>query len=272
LTIPANAEVTDVIIDGQSQSLRAQDGEIDLPILPGEHNIQLLWRADGEVGTRLTTPPVDIAAPASNISLQLEVPGNRWLLATDGPRLGPAVLYWSELAVLILFAMILGRTNLAPLKTWEWLLLGIGFSTFAWPALGWVVAWLLLSGVRERWQGDVSWYLFNFAQVAFAGLTVIALLMIVSTLPAGLLGMPDMHVAGNGSYGNSLTWFADQSVSVLPTASAVSAPMWVYKVLILGWALWLSFALLKWLPWIWRSFSSQGYWRPRERAVASGDD
>ena len=106
-------------------------------------------------------------------------------------------------------------------------------------------------------------------QLVFAGLTVIALTTIVTVLPGGLLGVPDMHVSGNGSYGNHLRWFADQSSSLLPSATAVSVPLWVYKVLILGWALWLSFALLRWLPWVWRCFSSQGYWRPRERAAES---
>jgi hypothetical protein len=215
----------------------------------------------------LSTPVVDIGAPASNISLRLELPQNRWLLGTSGPRLGPAVLYWSELAVLILAALILGRTSLAPLKTWHWLLLGLGFSTFAWPALALIVVWLLACGARERWDGKAPWWQYNLVQLAFAGLTVIALGTIVTNLPSGLLGVPDMHVAGNNSYGNALRWFADQSTTVLPTASALSVPMWVYKVFILGWALWLSFALLRWLPWVWRCFSSQGYWRPRERAV-----
>jgi hypothetical protein len=101
-------------------------------------------------------------------------------------------------------------------------------------------------------------------------MTIIALSAIVSSLPGGLLGTPDMHVIGNGSHGNSLSWFADRSDSVLPTAVAWSVPIWSYKTFILGWALWFSFALLRWLPWVWQCFSSQGYWRPRrERNVAS---
>jgi hypothetical protein len=267
--IPKDAEVSDVIIDGRKQSLGVQDGLIDLPILPGEHNVRVIWRIDGDVGARLSTPAVDIGAPASNITLRLDLPQNRWLLGSSGPRLGPAVLYWSELAVLILAALLLGRTSLAPLNTWQWLLLGLGFSTFAWPALGLIVVWLLLCGARERWDGDTVWWRYNLVQVAFVGLTIVALGTIVTNLPSGLLGVPDMHVAGNESYGNALKWFADQSESALPTASVLSVPMWVYKVLILGWALWLSFALLRWLPWVWRCFSSQGYWRPRERAVAT---
>jgi hypothetical protein len=40
--------------------------------------------------------------------------------------------------------------------------------------------------------------------------------------------------------------------------------MWIYKALILVWALWLSFALVRWLPWVWKCFSSDGYWRSRK--------
>ena len=41
-----------------------------------------------------------------------------------------------------------------------------------------------------------------------------------------------MHVTGNGSYGNSLKWFADSADSELPTASAWTLPLWFYKTLI----------------------------------------
>lgn len=271
--LPADAEVSEVRIDGRLEPLRAEAGELTMPILPGEHNVDISWRTAGDLGLRTSMPDVDIGAPASNISLKLELPGSRWLLATNGPRLGPAVLYWSELAVLLLFAVILGRVDLTPLGTRHWLLLGLGFSTFSWPVLGWVVTWLLVCGARERWHDGELWWRFNAAQVAIAGLTITALIAIVASLPGGLLGTPDMHVTGNGSAGNSLSWFADRSTTVLPTAVAWSVPLWIYKVLILAWALWLSFALLRWLPWVWTCFSSNGYWRPRKAAApgAPGD-
>ncbi len=267
LGLPASAEVTEVAIDGRIEPLRAEEGEVTVPILPGEHRIQVTWRSDGDVTSRTDTPAVDVAAPASNIALTMVLPANRWLIATHGPALGPAVLYWSELAVLVLVAAILGRTGLTPLRAWHWLLLGLGFSTFNWPVLGIVVAWLLACGAREKWRTDVSWWQFNLIQVAIAGLTIVALVAIVGSLPGGLLGTPDMHVSGNSSYGNTLRWFADRSDSSLPLASAWTAPMWIYKGLILAWALWLSFALLRWLPWVWRCFARQGYWRDRHSAA-----
>ena len=270
LALPAAAEVTQVLIDGRIEPLRADAGQLTVPILPGEHHIQVSWREANGVSTRVASPLVDIGAPASNISLSLELPENRWLLATNGPRLGPAVLYWSELAVLLLFAAILGRIRLTPLTTRHWLLLGLGFSTFSWPVLGIVVVWLLACGARERWDGKAAWWRFDLVQIAIAAATVVALSAIVGSLPSGLLGTPDMHVTGNNSYGNSLSWFADSSESVLPAVAAWSLPMWTYKALILAWALWLSFALLRWLPWVWKCFSAQGYWRSRRAALLGG--
>lgn len=267
LRLPAGAEVTEVSIDGRIEPLRAENGDLTVPILPGEHRIRITWRSSDLVTLKTETSDIDIAAPASNVALATVLPANRWLLATNGPPLGPAVLYWSELAVLILFAAVLGRTGLTPLRTWHWLLLGLGFSTFSWPVLGVVVAWLLACGLRERWRTDVSWWQFNLIQMGLAGLTIVALSAIVGSLPGGLLGAPNMHVTGNDSYGNTLRWFSDGSDSTLPIATAWTVPMWIYKALILAWALWLSFALLRWLPWVWRCFTREGYWRDRQSAA-----
>ena len=269
IQLPEDADVTEVSIDGDIEPLRAEGGELTVPILPGEHAISVTWREDGDIGARTQMPAVDIGAPASNITMNMSLPHNRWLLATNGPRLGPAVLYWSELVVLILLAWVLGRIEWTPLRTHHWLLLGLGFSTFNWPVLGFVAGWILLVGARDKWRPDVSWWRFNVLQLAVVVFTVIALGSIIVSLPMGLLGEPNMHVTGNNSYGNALSWFADRSDSALPIATAMTVPMWIYKVLILGWALWLSFALLRWLPWTWQCFSREGFFRPRDHRNVS---
>jgi hypothetical protein len=269
IRLPENAEVTSVAIDGRDQTLRAEEGELTLPILPGEHSVSIAWRAGGEMSLRTTTPDIDLGAPAGNIDLSLQVPSDRWLIGTRGPQLGPAVLYWSELVVLMIFALILGRTGLAPLNSRQWLLLGLGFSTFNWSVLAVVAIWLLACGARERIAvGELKWWRFNVLQLMIGGITVIALLSVVTALPQGLLGTPDMQVVGHHSYGSTLGWFADRSESMLPVATAFTVPMWIYKVLILAWALWLSFALLRWLPWVWQRFSSDGFWRTRKDEMA----
>ncbi len=272
IRLPSAAELTSVLIDNREQILRANDGELNVEILPGNHSIAIDWREEGGSGFYTGTPEVDLGAPASNINLTIAKSQDRWLLGTSGPKLGPAVLYWSELAVLIVVALILGRIGLTPLTTRHWLLLGLGFSTFNWSVLMLVILWLMICGAREKFRGELPWWQFNLAQVVIAGTTLVALACVVISLPAGLLGSPDMHVVGHNSYGGALNWFADGSDSALPVAAAMSAPMWLYKTLILAWALWLSFALLRWLPWVWQCFSTDGYWRGKNAAKLAGNN
>ena len=263
--LPGAAEVTRVLLDGTQRALKADEGVLSVPILPGSHSITIEWREDVDIGAVIRTPAVDLGAPAGNVTMKTTLPRDRWLLGTRGPVLGPAVLYWSELAVLVLFALLLGRITWVPLGGRHWLLLGLGFSTFNWPVMALVVGWLLAVGARERWRGETTWWRYNLLQMGIVIATVVALVAIVVSLPQGLLGSPDMHVTGNDSWGNRLSWFADRSASALPTATAVSAPIWTYKVLILAWALWLSLALLRWLPWTWKIFARDGFFAPQPR-------
>ncbi|MGH8496104.1 MAG: hypothetical protein ACREVN_08195 [Gammaproteobacteria bacterium] len=263
ITLPPAAEVHEVLHDGNPIGIRPEGGVLPVNLEPGRHELIVRWRSPDTAGTRIGTPAVDVGSPASNLSLELLVPENRWILATTGPRLGPAVLYWAELVVLILVAIGLGRTRSTPLRTADWLLLGIGLSTFSWGVLLIFAAWLFLMAWRGRHRAELSPSRFNFVQLTLAVVSVIALASLVRAVPQGLLGTPDMHIVGNGSYGHELRWFQDRTDATLPVASAITAPLWLYKTAMLLWALWLSFALLRWLPWAWRSFTRDGIWRGR---------
>jgi hypothetical protein len=97
-------------------------------------------------------------------------------------------------------------------------------------------------------------------------LSFVALVSLVAAIPAGLLGAPDMHIVSPVG-GGPLAWFADRTDGITPNAGAISVSMWFYRAAMLAWALWLSFALLRWLPWAWRSFSRDGLWRGRVAAT-----
>ncbi len=263
IRLPADAELVSVELDDRGEALQLEDGVLTVPILPGEHVVEVAWRDPRPVGFASGVPAIDLGAPAGNITLDLQVPGSRWLLLAQGPKLGPSVLYWSELAALVLFAFLLARIPWTPLRFRHWLLLGLGFSTFNWMVAALVALWLVVVGARDRWRVAGTWWHYNLQQAVVIALTVLALLAIVVSLPLGLLGTPDMHVVGNGSTGQYLTWFADRTELLTPIAWAWSLPMWVYKTLILVWALWLSLALLAWLPWTWRCFVRDGFFRSR---------
>lgn len=261
IRLPESAEVLAVEIDGAPINARPEAGELSVPVRPGSQQWVVRWRESTELGLVSRTAPVDLAAPASNLDLSLALPADRWILATRGPQLGPAVLYWPALAVLVLLAWAVSRTGRTPLRFHHWLLLGLGFSTFSWLALLVVAAWLFALDARARWREPSASSWFEAAQIGLALLTAIALLSLVSAIPQGLLGTPDMQIAGYGSTAALLQWFADRSEGALPTASAFSVSLWWYKAAMLAWALWLANALLGWLRWAWQAWSAGGYWR-----------
>ncbi len=272
ITLPAGAELLQASRDGQPIDLAVRSRQLGLPLLPGEHDYQLRLREPGGVAARTRTPALSLHAAAANLDLVLRLPQDRWVLWTWGPGDGPAVLYWSQLAVLLLAAWLLARYAPTPLRLRHWLLLGLGFSAFAWSAYALVVLWLILLGLRAR--SDVPARLgatgFNLLQLGLAALTLLALTVLIAAVPKGLLGLPDMHVAGNHSSAWQLHWFADRSADALPRGGVFSVSLWVYKLAMLGWALWLANALIGWLRWGFEAWMRGGYWRrhaPRPVAV-----
>lgn len=266
ITLPQDAEVTAVQRDNDALNLRAQEGKLTLPVKPGTQRYRVSFRDDVALGFALRTPQVGLGLPAANIELVARLPADRWLLATSGPAVGPAVLYWGELAVMIAIAWALARLRRTKLRFRDWLLLGLGFSTSSWLALIVFATWLFAFDWRARCETKEPWWRFDLVQIALVVLTCVALVALVSTIQLGLLGAPDMHIAGNGSDAAQLRWFADRSADALPQASAYSLPVWVYKVLMLAWALWLANALIAWLREAWLAWTRGGYWQSRPRA------
>jgi hypothetical protein len=267
LTLPKDAEMLGVTGDNVALNLRLLDGRLSLPVSPGAHRFSIRLRNPATAAVVVRSPQVGLGLAAANVSVSQQLPADRWLLATWGPPVGPAVLYWGELIVMIGVAFALARTQRTRLTFRDWLLLGLGFSTFSWLALLVVVVWLFAFDWRARGALPQARWQFNLLQAALVALTIVALLCLVSAIPQGLLGQPDMHVTGNASNAQSLHWFTDRSTDALPQPVAVSLPLWVYKVLMLAWAIWLANALIGWLRDGFGAWTRDGYWRARAQAA-----
>jgi hypothetical protein len=269
VTLPDGAALEGVSVDGQTQPIR-QDGDgVTLPIVPGTQRLELTWRVGaGGITGRFASPAVDVGAPSANAELQIAVPANRWILAVGGPRVGPAVLFWSTLVVVAIGAAVLGRIRLTPLRTRHWLLLGLGLTQVdAWVALV-IAGWFLALGWRRR-EPDVGDGWFNLRQLALVPWTVAVLILLFRSIQQGLLGLPEMQIAGNDSTAALLRWYQDRSGPALPQAWVLSVPLLVYRGAMLAWALWIATALIRWLRWAWDCYGEGGLWRPiRRRTVA----
>lgn len=266
LRLPSDAEVLSLVVDGAALNIRPEAGVLSFPVAPGDQSVELRFRQAEPIRRRLLLPQLDLGAEASNLQLRLELPQDRWLLAADGPRLGPAVLYWSALVVLLLIALALARIPGSPVPRGHWVLLVLGFSASSWLALAVIVLWLYAIEARRRHGARWPDLGFNLAQIGLAAFTLVAVATLIAAIPYGLLGTPDMLVQGNQSSAHELRWFADRSSGPIPSAGAWTISVWWYRALMLLFALWLAQAALRWLAAAWSAFRTDGLWRRKPPA------
>lgn len=264
LTLPPDAELQSVEINGVVQSIRQEERQVVVPLVPGHQSVQVKWRQRGGIATRFTAPLADLGVPSVNADIRIAMPADRWTLLTSGPRVGPAVLFWSVLGVVLLLSFGLARVPLTPLRTHQWFLLGIGLSQSSMLLAMIVVGWLLALGWRrEHW--DQPRERFNPMQVLLGTWTIIAMFALYKAVAQGLLGLPEMQIRGNGSHAGLLRWYQDRITTMPREAWVLSVPLLVYRLAMLAWALWLAQALLRWLRWGWECFSTGGLWQPVPR-------
>lgn len=261
IRLPEGSEPVRLQVDGHERPLPPPGADLDLPLVPGSQSVAIEWREPGPLPTRLRIKGPDLGVSAVNLNVSLTLPEDRWVLFASGPRMGPVVLFWAVLLVLAGLALALGRVRLTPLRAHDWLLLGLGLSLAQiWVALL-VAGWLLALGLRQRMAEEAPRWRYNLTQTGLVLLTLAALAGLIAAVSQGLLGRPDMQILGNSSHGSLLNWYQDRGGPGLPQISVISVPIWVYRALMLAWALWLALRLLIWLRWGWDGFSRPVLWR-----------
>ncbi len=257
------AQITSVMVEGKTIPVRRDGADLIVPVRPGKQDIEVAWRTNKHIEPQVRVGAVQLPVEAANITSVVNVPESRWVLWAAGPTRGPAVRFWIILALAILVALVLGSMPMSPLGRVEWVLLAIGLTQVHVVAALLVVAWLFLMARRGRTDPEsLPGWLFNLGQVSIVLLTLVSLGILIVVVGAGLLGHPEMFIIGNGSYQTHLVWFQptagiDQS---LPGPTVVTISVWFYRLMMLFWALWLAFALLRWLSDGWKHFSRGGLW------------
>ncbi len=266
ITLPAGAEVTSLQQAGQQIPVRMEGNDLVVTLQPGSQSLNVEWNSPVTLGVNICPDAVSLPIESANIETVINLPENRWTLWTYGPRIGPAVQYWAVLASCLLVAVFLGRLSLSPLKAGAWLLLAVGLSQVSLTAALVVVGWFFIFA----WRGSSPWssypFLRNALQIALVFLTLKAIVVIFSLLQAGLLGTPQMFVAGNGSNASMLAWYQARCGTLLPQPGCLTISIWWYRLSMLLWALWLASSAIRWATWSWRQFSQGGIFLPMKFA------
>ncbi|MDR0703016.1 MAG: hypothetical protein LBF61_11585 [Azoarcus sp.] len=276
--LPPYLEMIEARRNGLPLNLQVRENRLSLPVSPGMQTYVLRLRGQEGAGLITGSPAIDLGLPAANITLQAALGEQRWVLATGGPDVGPAVLYWGELLAALIVAFLLARSRWSSLRLWEWFLLVLGFSTFSWTTLLFIALWLVVINWRTRADACADWPArkFNAMQAGIVVLTVVMLEELIAAVPKGLLSVPGMGIRGHDSSAGQLNWFADQGGPLLPVGWIFSLPVWVYRLFMLAWALWLAYILIRWLGRGFAAWLRHGYWKktggkaPAEKETLSG--
>ena len=92
-----------------------------------------------------------------------------------------------------------------------------------------VVIWLMALGFRAKKQHSVPGY-FNVIQLGLGMLTLVSMALLFIAVQQGLLGSPDMQIAGNRTSAFNLNWYQDRSNELLPTATVIAVPLVIYRI------------------------------------------
>lgn len=270
ITLPDDAQLLGVTINGKSQPIRQIGNRVTLPIVPGEQTIEIQFRQERGLIGKLMTPEINLNSVSVNAHISVEMPTHRWVLLLGGDAIGPAVMFWGVLIVVLLLAITLGQIKFTPLRIWHWFFLLIALSQVSVYAGLVVVAWFIALGWRGQLDVDkTSTEKFNATQVLLVFLSFIALSILIAAVKQGLLGAPIMHIGGNGSTAYDLHWYQDRIDATYPQVWLFSLPILVYRVLMLLWALWLAAAMMHWLRWGWDCFSRETLWKKWQRKQPS---
>ncbi len=270
--LPEGAEVQKVILNGSEQPIHQDKRGVTIPVSPGEQAVTINWRMPQNISVVFSVPEIDLGMDSVNSSMEVNF-GNRWIWLIKGPAVGPAILFYSELFIIIVGAILLGFISFLPLRWYHWLILGLGLSQAGLLANGIIVCWFLMLGFKKKFHGKIEGKkYFNLVQLTIICFSFISFFCLLYAIQVGLLGHPDMIIEGNNSSNYALKWYQDRVAgSILPQPFIISVPLFVYRAIMLTWALWLSFSLLKWLRWGWQeSFAVGCIWEKGQATKKSG--
>lgn len=271
-TLPESASLNQVSVNGVRLSISPVKGVLRIPLQPGEQPVSIEWQSPEGLSSFFDTPAINLGLASANQSINVTLPSDRWPLLVGGPSIGPSVLLWGMLLVILILSYQLGRSKLTPLSSLQWILLSLGVATVTLHGLFLIAVWLLCLQWRQNLTSVTSKTRFKWMQFGLFSLSIIALGTLLATIPIGLLSSPDMHIKGNGSSAYYLRWYQDMSPDQLAQAWVISLPLWIYKLVMLAWSLWLAASLIRWLAWAWKALGAHGFWYASDEIVTTPKD
>lgn len=244
--IPKDSTLKLITIDNVFQPLILKDSKVIINLKPSEQRVKVLWQNNMDWQTRFKLPKIDFLMSSINSTIQTNKPQNRWILFLTGPKMGSCVLFWAYFPIIILVAILLKLSKKFDVKLYQWVLLFIGLSFSNIFSIFLIILWVMLFEFLKNHKKYLSSWIIVMATFLF---TIKILYEIFYSIRCGLLGIaPSMLVVtGRNVSSNVFMWYQDMVSSILPQPEIFSLNIYWYKVMMIFWALWVSFFMIKYI-------------------------
>ena len=259
LDLPSGVRVKTVKVDSRPIPFKPDQNQIEIPLNPGRHDLEITWEESKSLGMVHTSPKIDLGEPSLNNQVSVNMPYNRWIFLVSGPSQGPVLLFWSHVLFFLLSSFFLAKIPWIPLKFHQWFLLSLGLDQVHIGVAFFVYFWIIVLAYKGHKDTSTKPWRHNLAQICLAGLTFIAAMLFLESIRQGLLSSPEMGITGNGSYGKYFKWYLERPD--LPITRIFSLPLWIYRFAMLFWAIWLARLLTEKAIWAWDCFQKGSIWR-----------
>lgn len=260
-------KIVDLSINQAKIQSDVKNDEVSLMLKPGINNVVINFTYTPEDSFIFKAPEFDFNTQVMNASLKVQ-DGKNWVLYTGGADIKPSVLLWSVLVTLFIFSFIVFKSGSIGLSFISTALLLFGISQVGIDFVIFSLLWFFMIKFRmsNTMEDFKTYFRFNAFQFFFALLTVFVISGMISVVAKGLLLTPESFIAGYQSSFTSLYWYS-QDYATQQTPWLLTAPIWVYRVLMMVWAVWLAFNMLNWLKSCWIAFSNNGFWYKKPKTT-----
>jgi hypothetical protein len=268
-------EAIELKISDKVVETKIKDGILALDLLAGKNNVSIKFKS-GKPSVMYKFPSLKFESSVTNTEFKINA-SKRWVMFTGGADIRPAVLVWGILIAFALLSWFLSKHTNTPLKFISWLLLLFGLSQTAWITSFVIIAWIVAFSLREssikklKESGNLTDSKFNQIQTALGLLSVVGLITLISVVATGLISNPQVFTIGFNTIESNLSWYIQSWNGSENNPWILSLPMSTYRVLMLGWGIWLAFSLMTWLKWMWQEYSKDGYWKKSEEQAVKSD-
>ena len=268
--MPPAAILGEVSVNGAPFQPMVDKDTVKINLNTGINKISIGFDSPEEMSVKFS-PTSNLNYPGSNFNASMQIQQDRWVLWVGGDVYKPSVLFWSFFILLLLVTFVAAKFN-PSVKMYEWFILGIGLSQLSWIPILIVFAAIYSIGIRKSINpSNLDDSSFNMIQSLIIGITLVALMIVFVAINQGLLGYPDMLIRGLSSNAFNLNWYGDRwDANALPQVFVLSVPLYVYRIIMLIWSLWMAMFLFKIAKEWWTAFSLGGYWKSPKDRVAHG--